>query len=170
MFVAYRYRNGTTQNGTGITVYNKGVGRSFSTFKDNEAAIANVVDNILSNTRFNRTYLGFRQFENGAKPTYYTTKNGNALSIDLGGVKLDYNSFTDFAIKNNIFNTYQGVDSGGNYFQRDSERFYIKIEKGSPPVEEHTQSIVVPLELFSNPNPNTAYDTDKVLKRLNVSD
>lgn len=170
LFVAYRYRNGTTQNGTGITVYNKGVGRSFSTFKDNEAAIANVVDNILSNTRFNRTYLGFRQFENGAKPTYYTTKNGNALSIDLGGVKLDYNSFTDFAIKNNIFNTYQGVDSGGNYFQRDSERFYIKIEKGNSPVEEHTQSIVVPLELFSNPNPNTAYDTDKVLKRLNVSD
>lgn len=170
LFVAYRYRNGTTQNGTGITVYNKGVGRSFSTFKDNEAAIANVVDNILSNTRFNRTYLGFRQFKNDAKPTYYTTKNGNALSIDLGGVKLDYNSFTDFAIKNNIFNTYQGVDSGGNYFQRDGERFYIKIEKGSSPVEEHTQSIVVPLELFSNPNPNTAYDTDKVLKRLNVSD
>nr|DAP37235.1 MAG TPA: hypothetical protein [Crassvirales sp.] len=170
LFVAYRYRNGTTQNGTGITVYNKGVGISFSTFKDNEAAIANVVDNILSNTRFNRTYLAFRQFENGSKPTYYTTKNGNALSIDLGGVKLDYNSFTDFAIKNNIFNTYQGVDSGGNYFQRDGERFHIKIEKGSSPVEEHTQSIVVPLELFSNPNPNTAYDTDKVLKRLNVSD
>lgn len=170
LFVAYRYRNGTTQNGTGITVYNKGVGRSFSTFKDNEAAIANVVDNILSNTRFNRTYLGFRQFENGAKPTYYITKNGNALNIDLGGVKLDYNSFTDFAIKNNIFNTYQGVDSGGNYFQRDGERFYIKIEKGSSPVKEHTQSIVVPLELFNNPNPNTAYDTDKVLKRLNVSD
>ena len=170
LFVAYRYRNGTTQNGTGITVYNKGVGRSFSTFKDNEAAIANVVDNILSNTRFNRTYLAFRQFENGSKPTYYTTKNGNALSIDLGGVKLDYNSFTDFAIKNNIFNTYQGVDSGGNYFQRDGERFHIKIEKGSSPVEEHTQSIVVPLKLFSNTNPNTAYNTDKVLKRLNVSD
>lgn len=170
LFVAYRYRNGTTQNGTGITVYNKGVGRSFSTFKDNEAAIANVVDNILSNTRFNRTYLAFRQFENGTKPTYYITKNGTALNIDLGGIKLDYNSFTDFAIKNNIFNTYQGVDGGGNYFQRDGERFYVKIEKGSSPVEEHTQPIVVPLELFSNPNPNTAYDTDKVLKRLNVSD
>lgn len=26
------------------------------------------------------------------------------------------------------------------------------------------------IELFSNPNPNTAYSTDKVLKRLNVSD
>lgn len=170
LFVAYRYRNGTTQNGTGITVYNKGVGKSFSTFKDNEAAIANLVDNILSNTRFNRTYLGFRQFENGTKPTYYIAKNGTALNIDLGGIKLDYNSFTDFAIKNNIFNTYQGVDEGGNYFQRDGERFYVKIEKGSSPVEEYTQPIVVPLELFSNPNPNTAYDTDKVLKRLNVSD
>lgn len=170
LFVAYRYRNNTTQNGTGITVYNNGKGISFSTFKDNEAAISLLVDNILSNTRFNRTYLGFRQFQNGAKPTYYTTKNGNALSIDLGGVKLDYNNFTDFAIKNNIFNTYQGVDSGGNYFQRNGDRFYIKKEKGSLPVEEHTPAIVAPLELFSNPNPNTAYSTDKVLKRLNVSD
>lgn len=170
LFVAYRYRNGTTQSGTGITVYSNGRGTSFSNIAGNENAISTLADTIISNTRYNRTYLGFREFEKGAKPTYYITKDGKKLNIKLGSISLNYNSFGDFAIKNNIFNTYQSVDNNGNYFQRNSDRFYLKKENGRSPVEDSAQSVVVPAELFTSDNPNTPYDTKTVLKRLNVKE
>lgn len=170
-FVAYRYRSNSTQPGTGITVYDKnGIGKSFTTIEGNDALIEQLAEAVLDNTIFNRTYLPFREAETNGKLTYYTTKNGPELNIKLGDTELSYKNYTDFAIQNNIFDTNQGVDDAGNYFIRSSNRFYVKKEIGSSPVEGTTPSIITPEEIFTSRNPNAEYDTKTILKKFGIKE
>lgn len=84
----------------------------------NERIIDDIVEEILSNTQYFKSFVAIRYQDviNGQINKYLSKRDGK-LVLTLNGKEFIYNNFTEFILKNNAFNTNQDVDKFGHYLK-----------------------------------------------------
>lgn len=171
--IAYRYKNDSNEESTAIRYYRNGDntsnGQLLYRVDGNEKIIDDIVEEILSNTQYFKTFVGIRSQDivNG-KINNYISKRDGKLVITLNNKEYVYNSFAEFALKNNAFGTSQGVDRYGNYFEVGTKGFYIKAQKSSPVKENQQREIFTEDDLFPNNKENNTYSGREIAERAGI--
>lgn len=152
VLVINKFKKGTTEIGTGISYAPNGEReKSRSSISVDKKFIANIVNEIADNVVYNRTFYTLDNIgqDNTSDNPYMHKENGKFV-IDLGGVKTTYDSFGDFVLQENAFNTNQGRNEQGGYFDNTDKvnSLYIDISvleapasKQSPVEGETYQSV-----------------------------
>lgn len=109
-----RYITKTTifrENGTGpITQY----------MGNFNVLINRIINQVKDTLTFNNTAFAIRNNnQNNAGTNKYFYKENGKLKIKVGSFEETYDNFGDLVLKNNAFNTRQGVTSDGSYFKLD---------------------------------------------------
>lgn len=118
VLVINKFKKGTTEIGTGISYAPNGEHeKSRSSISVDKKFIDNIVNEIADNVVYNRTFYTLDNIgqDNTSDNPYMHKENGKFV-IDLGGVKTTYDSFGDFVLQENAFNTNQGRNEQGGYF------------------------------------------------------
>lgn len=152
VLVINKFKKGTTEIGTGISYAPNGEReKSRSSISVDKKFIANIVNEIADNVVYNRTFYTLDNIgqDNTSDNPYMHKENGKFV-IDLGEVKTTYDSFGDFVLQENAFNTNQGRNEQGGYFDNTDKvnSLYIDISvletpasKQSPVDGESYQSV-----------------------------
>lgn len=100
-----------------------------------ESTVDVIVKEIVDNLTFNKTFYALR-YKNEKEHTNnrFIQKKDGKLIINLGGETFTYDNFADFAIKENIYKTNQGVNAEGGYFEvaDNTKSMYIDVKTLSP--------------------------------------
>ena len=100
-----------------------------------ESTVDSIVKEIVDNLTFNKTFYALR-YKNEKEHTSnrFIQKKDGKLIINLGGETFVYDNFADFAIKENIYKTNQGVNAEGGYFEvaDNTKSMYIDVKTLSP--------------------------------------
>lgn len=118
VLIINKFKKGTTEIGTGISYAPNGEReKSKSSISVDKKFINNIVNEIVDNVVYNRTFYTLNNIgkDNTSDNPYMYKENGKFI-INLGGIKTSYNSFGDFVLQENAFNTNQGRNSQGGYF------------------------------------------------------
>lgn len=118
VLVINKFKKGTTEIGTGISYAPNGEReKSRSSISVDKKFINNIVNEIADNVVYNRTFYTLNNIgqDNTSDNPYMYKENGKFV-INLGGVKTTYDSFGDFVLQENAFNTNQGRNEQGGYF------------------------------------------------------
>lgn len=151
VLVINKFKKGTTEIGTGISYAPNGVREnSRSSISVDNKFIANIVNEIADNVVYNRTFYTLDNVgkDNTSDNPYMHKENGKFV-IDLGDVKTTYDSFGDFVLQENAFNTNQGRNEQGGYFDNTDKvnSLYIDISvldvpaSKQSPIERKYQSV-----------------------------
>lgn len=174
ILVAYKYKNDGTL-GTGFSFYENGGNKGIGFYKVNEELIDKIVNNLLKYTKFNATHIALRS--NGEQTSslgndLYTRKENGKYIIKLNGKEHIYENFADYAIKNGIFETHQSVDDNGNYFVRNPEDIYIKVETGETPrkMRDTFGNKINVRKIFPQGKRSLPYTTKDTLLRLGIDE
>lgn len=118
VLVINKFKKGITEIGTGISYAPNGEReKSRSSISVDKKFINNIVNEIADNVVYNRTFYTLDNIgqDNTSDNPYMHKENGKFV-IDLGGVKTIYDNFGDFVLQENAFNTNQGRNEQGGYF------------------------------------------------------
>lgn len=100
-----------------------------------ESTVDSIVKEIVDNLTFNKTFYALR-YKNEKEHTNnrFIQKRDGKLVINLGGQTFTYDNFADFAIKENIYKTNQGMNAEGGYFEvaDNTKSMYIDVKTLSP--------------------------------------
>ena len=152
VLVINKFKKGTTEIGTGISYAPNGEReKSRSSISVDKKFINNIANEIADNVVYNRTFYTLDNIgqDNTSDNPYMHKENGKFV-IDLGGIKTIYDSFGDFVLQENAFNTNQGRNAQGGYFDNTDKvnSLYIDISvleapasKQSPVKEGTHQSV-----------------------------
>lgn len=118
VLVINKFKKGTTEIGTGISYAPNGEReKSRSSISVDKKFINNIVNEIADNVVYNRTFYTLDNIgQDNTSDNPYMHKEHGKFVIDLGGVKTIYDNFGDFVLQENAFNTNQGRNEQGGYF------------------------------------------------------
>lgn len=118
VLVINKFKKGTTEIGTGINYAPNGEReKSRSSISVDKKFINNIVNEIADNVVYNRTFYTLDNIgQDNTSDNPYMHKEHGKFVIDLGGVKTIYDNFGDFVLQENAFNTNQGRNEQGGYF------------------------------------------------------
>lgn len=173
--VAYRYKKDSNEEGTAIRYYKNGnsssAGQIISKVEGNERIIDNIVEEILSNTQYFKTFVAIRYQDviNGQINKYLSKRDGK-LVLTLNGKEFVYNNFTEFILKNNAFNTNQDVDKFGHYFEVNKKGFFIKAQKSTPVKEEQQDRLFTPDDIFDGDSSKTVYSGRSIAEKVGIDE
>lgn len=144
VLVINKFKKGTTEIGTGISYAPNGEReKSRSSISVDKKFINNIVNEIADNVVYNRTFYTLDNIgqDNTSDNPYMHKENGKFV-IDLGGVKTTYDSFGDFVLQENAFNTNQGRNEQGGYFDNTDKVNSLYIDISVLEVPDSKQSPV----------------------------
>lgn len=173
--VAYRYKKDNNEESTAIRYYKNGnsssAGQIISKVEGNERIIDNIVEEILSNTQYFKTFVAIRYQDviNGKINKYLSKRNGK-LVLTLNGKEFVYNNFTEFILKNNAFNTNQDVDKFGHYFEVNKKGFFIEAQKSTPVKEEQQDRLFTPDDIFDGDSSKTVYSGRSIAEKVGIDE
>lgn len=173
--VAYRYKKDSNEESTAIRYYKNGnsssPGKIISKVEGNERIIDDIVEEILSNTQYFKSFIAIRNQDviNGKINKYLSKRNGK-LVLTLNGKEFVYNNFTEFILKNNAFNTNQDVDKFGHYFEVNKKGFFIKAERSTPVKEEQQDRLFTPDDIFDGDSSKTVYSGKSIAEKVGIDE
>lgn len=173
--VAYRYKKNSNEESTAIRYYKNGnsssPGKIISKVEGNERIIDDIVEEILSNTQYFKSFVAIRNQDviNGKINKYLSKRNGK-LVLTLNGKEFVYNNFTEFILKNNAFNTNQDVDRFGHYFEVNKKGFFIKAERSTPVKEEQRDRLLTPDDIFDGDSSKTVYSGRSIAEKVGIDE
>lgn len=173
--VAYRYKKDNNEESTAIRYYKNGnsssAGQIISKVEGNERIIDNIVEEILSNTQYFKSFVAIRNQDviNGKINKYLSKRNGK-LVLTLNGKEFVYNNFTEFILKNNAFNTNQDVDKFGHYFEVNKKGFFIEAQKSTPVKEEQQDRLFTPNDIFDGDSSKTVYSGRSIAEKVGIDE
>ena len=151
VLVINKFKKGTTELGTGISYAPNGeLKKSRSSISVNKKFIDNIVNEIAENLVYNKTFYTLNNIgEDNTSDNPYMYKENGKFVIELGGVKTVYDNFGDFVLQENAFNTNQGRNEYGGYFDNTDKvnSLYIDVsvfetsDSKQHPVEGQYQSV-----------------------------
>ena len=124
--------------------------KSRSSISVNKKFIDNIVNEIAENLVYNKTFYTLNNIgEDNTSDNPYMYKENGKFVIELGGVKTVYDNFGDFVLQENAFNTNQGRNEYGGYFDNTDKvnSLYIDVsvfetpDSKQHPVEGQYQSV-----------------------------
>lgn len=142
----------STDLGTRVNYLPNGdINKAKTSISVDKKIIESIVNEIINNVVYNKTFFTLKNTEkdNTADNPYMYKENGKFV-IEIGGVKTVYDSFGDFVLQENAFNTNQGRNEQGGYFDNTDKvnSLYIDVSvleapdsKQSPVKGEQYQSI-----------------------------
>lgn len=171
--VINKFKHETSEVGTGITYAPNGdIEKSKSTISVDNKFIEAIVNEIADNVVYNRTFYTLNNLDkdNTTDNPYMYKENGKFV-VELGGEKTVYENFGDFVLKEKAFNTNQGRNESGGYFNNTDKvnSLYVDVsvvEEATPPVEG-TQSIADTIRTASEDKFN---DTKDILSKAGFND
>lgn len=142
VLVINKFKKGTTEIGTGISYAPNGEReKSRSSISVDKKFINKIAEEIADNVVYNRTFYTLDNVgkDNTDDNPYMYKKNGKFV-ISLGGVTKEYDSFGDFVLQENAFNTNQGRNAQGGYFDNTDKvnSLYIDISVLEAPDSKHS--------------------------------
>ena len=175
VLVINKFKKGTTEIGTGISYAPNGEReKSRSSISVDKKFIANIVNEIADNVVYNRTFYTLDNIgqDNTSDNPYMHKENGKFV-IDLGGVKTIYDNFGDFVLQENAFNTNQGRNAQGGYFDNTDKvnSLYIDIsvfeapDSKQSPVKGEYKSVADTIKTASTEKFN---DPKELLEKVGV--
>lgn len=173
--VAYRYKKDSNEESTAIRYYKNGnsssPGKIISKVEGNERIIDDIVEEILSNTQYFKSFVAIRNQDviNGKINKYLSKRNGK-LVLTLNGKEFVYNNFTEFILKNNAFNTNQDVDKFGHYFEVNKKGFFIEAQKSTPVKEEQQDRLFTPDDIFDGDSSKTVYSGRSIAEKVGIDE
>lgn len=173
--VAYRYKKDSNEESTAIRYYKNGnsssPGKIIFKVEGNERIIDDVVEEILSNTQYFKSFVAIRNQDviNGKINKYLSKRNGK-LVLTLNGKEFIYNNFTEFILKNNTFNTNQDVDKFGHYFEVNKKGFFIKAERSTPVKEEQRDRLLTSDDIFDGDSFKTVYSGRSIAEKVGIDE
>ena len=173
--VAYRYKKDGNEESTAIRYYKNGnsssPGKIISKVEGNERIIDDIVEEILSNTQYFKSFVAIRNQDviNGKINKYLSKRNGK-LVLTLNGKEFVYNNFTEFILKNNAFNTNQDVDKFGHYFEVNKKGFFIRAQKSTPVKEEQQDRLFTPDDIFDGDSSKTVYSGRSIAEKVGIDE
>lgn len=173
--VAYRYKKDSNEESTAIRYYKNGnsssPGKIISKVEGNERIIDDIVEEILSNTQYFKSFVAIRNQDviNGKINKYLSKRNGK-LVLTLNGKEFIYNNFTEFILKNNAFNTNQDVDKFGHYFEVNKKGFFIEAQKSTPVKEEQQDRLFTPDDIFDGDSSKTVYSGRSIAEKVGIDE
>lgn len=173
--VAYRYKKDSNEESTAIRYYKNGnsssPGKIISKVEGNERIIDDIVEEILSNTQYFKSFVAIRNQDviNGKINKYLSKRNGK-LVLTLNGKEFVYNNFTEFILKNNAFNTNQGVDKFGHYFEVNKKGFFIEAQKSTPVKKEQQDRLFTPDDIFDGDSSKTVYSGRSIAEKVGIDE
>lgn len=173
--VAYRYKKDSNEESTAIRYYKNGnsssPGKIISKVEGNERIIDDIVEEILSNTQYFKSFVAIRNQDviNGKINKYLSKRNGK-LVLTLNGKEFIYNNFTEFILKNNAFNTNQDVDKFGHYFEVNKKGFFIEAQKSTPVKEEQQDRLFTPNDIFDGDSSKTVYSGRSIAEKVGIDE
>lgn len=173
--VAYRYKKDSNEESTTIRYYKNGnsssPGKIISKVEGNERIIDDIVEEILSNTQYFKSFVAIRNQDviNGKINKYLSKINGK-LVLTLNGKEFVYNNFTEFILKNNAFNTNQDVDKFGHYFEVNKKGFFIKAERSTPVKEEQRDRLLTSDDIFDGDSSKTVYSGRSIAEKVGIDE
>lgn len=173
--VAYRYKKDSNEESTAIRYYKNGnsssPGKIISKVEGNERIIDDIVEEILSNTQYFKSFVAIRNQDviNGKINKYLSKRNGK-LVLTLNGKEFVYNNFTEFILKNNAFNTNQDVDKFGHYFEVNKKGFFIEAQKSTPVKEEQQDRLFTSDDIFDGDSSKTVYSGRSIAEKVGIDE
>lgn len=151
VLVINKFKKDTTELGTGISYAPNGeLKKSRSSISVNKKFIDNIVNEIAENLVYNKTFYTLNNIgEDNTSDNPYMYKENGKFVIELGGIKTVYDNFGDFVLQENAFNTNQGRNEYGGYFDNTDKvnSLYIDVsvfetpDSKQHPVEGQYQSV-----------------------------
>lgn len=145
LLVINKFKKGsTTELGTGISYAPNGdISKSSSSINVNNSFINNIIGEIVNNVTYNKTFFTLDNInkDNTSDNAYMYKENGKFV-IELGGIKTVYDSFGEFVLKENAFNTTQGRNANGGYFNNTDKINSLFIDVTVTEVVDDSQSPV----------------------------
>lgn len=175
--IIHKFKAGNSNElGTGITYNPTGDNSKTTSFINvNDKLINIIATEITNNTIYNRTFFTLNNVGNGnTTDNPYFFKRDNKFVIKLGDSEIVYDNFGDFVLQNNAFNTNQGVNKHGGFFNDvdKATSMYINVatlavpDQVQSPVEE--DSIVGVANTIQTATLEKANSTERLLEKAAI--
>lgn len=175
--IIHKFKAGNSNElGTGITYNPAGDNSKTTSFINvNDKLINIIATEITNNTIYNRTFFTLNNVGNGnTTDNPYFFKRDNKFVIKLGDSEIVYDNFGDFVLQNNAFNTNQGVNKHGGFFNDvdKATSMYINVatlavpDQVQSPVEE--DSIVGVANTIQTATLEKANSTERLLEKAAI--
>lgn len=143
--IIHKFKAGNSNElGTGITYNPAGDNSKTTSFINvNDKLINIIATEITNNTIYNRTFFTLNNIGNGnTTDNPYFFKRNNKFVVKLGNSEIVYDNFGDFVLQNNAFNTNQGVNKHGGFFNDVDKATSMYINVATLAVPDQVQSPV----------------------------
>lgn len=143
--IIHKFKAGNSNElGTGITYNSAGDNSKTTSFINvNDKLINIIATEITNNTIYNRTFFTLNNVGNGnTTDNPYFFKRDNKFVVKLGDSEIVYDNFGDFVLQNNAFNTNQGVNKHGGFFNDVDKATSMYINVATLAVPDQVQSPV----------------------------
>lgn len=175
--IIHKFKAGNSNElGTGITYNPAGDNSKTTSFINvNDKLIDIIATEITNNTIYNRTFFTLNNVGNGnTTDNPYFFKRDNKFVVKLGNSEIVYDNFGDFVLQNNAFNTNQGVNKHGGFFNDvdKATSMYINVatlavpDQVQSPVEE--DSIVGVANTIQTATLEKANSTERLLEKAAI--
>lgn len=143
--IIHKFKAGNSNElGTGITYNPAGDNSKTTSFINvNDKLINIIATEITNNTIYNRTFFTLNNVGNGnTTDNPYFFKRDNKFIVKLGDSEIVYDNFGDFVLQNNAFNTNQGINKHGGFFNDVDKATSMYINVATLAVPDQVQSPV----------------------------
>ena len=175
--IIHKFKAGNSNElGTGITYNPAGDNSKTTSFINVNNKLINIIaTEITNNTIYNRTFFTLNNVGNGNTiDNPYFFKRDNKFVVKLGDSEIVYDNFGDFVLQNNAFNTNQGVNKHGGFFNDvdKATSMYINVatlavpDQVQSPVEE--DSIVGVANTIQTATLEKANSTERLLEKAAI--
>lgn len=175
--IIHKFKAGNSNElGTGITYNPAGDNSKTTSFINVNNKLINIIaTEITNNTIYNRTFFTLNNVGNGnTTDNPYFFKRDNKFVVKLGDSEIVYDNFGDFVLQNNAFNTNQGVNKHGGFFNDvdKATSMYINVatlavpDQVQSPVEE--DSIVGVANTIQTATLEKANSTERLLEKAAI--
>lgn len=175
--IIHKFKAGNSNElGTGITYNPAGDNSKTTSFINvNDKLINIIATEITNNTIYNRTFFTLNNVGNGnTTDNPYFFKRDNKFIVKLGDSEIVYDNFGDFVLQNNAFNTNQGINKHGGFFNDvdKATSMYINVatlavpDQVQSPVEE--DSIVGVANTIQTATLEKANSTERLLEKAAI--
>lgn len=146
---ANRYKKDSNKHEYDLIINSKGVllrqenGKFVRITSSNHRRFADIGKTIASNLTYNKTFFTLNNFGDNTDNPYMQKKDGKFI-VKIGGTETVYDSFGDFVLKENAFNTIQGQNKDGGYFNISEKAQSINVNVASmlnPQVESNAEQV-----------------------------
>ena len=176
VLVINKFKKNSSELNTAINYASNGeIDKATRSVKANEKFIETLVNEITDNIVYNKTFYTLNNVKkDNTDDNPYMYKENGKFVINIGGVKTAYENFGDFVLKENAFNTNQGINRFGGYFDNTDKAnsLYIDVsvikasDKDSSPVEGTYQSVADTIKTATEDKPNS---TKELLEKSTIS-